>query len=163
MEFVPAASAALPVDAFSAVTLTRPLCVLLRPSYVSWVPCVCLDAAERCCSWTCRARAQAPAQRACSTFRTASTITMRTKPNRNPARTGACSAFVQYFQDHQDQYNAPDDQFRTLADAAPYPSGACCAAARRFVGQKCSCDGPTLGNAQQARPRRRAIWPSPGC
>lgn len=58
---------------------------------------------------------------------------------------------MQYFQDHQDQYNAPDDQFRTLANNAPYPSEACCAAAKQFVGQKCSCDGPTLGNAQQAR------------
>ena len=67
------------------------------------------------------------------------------------ACAGACSAFVQYFQDHQDQYNAPDDQFRTLANNAPYPSEACCAAAKQFVGQKCSCDGPTLGNAQQAR------------
>ncbi|KAK9839616.1 hypothetical protein WJX81_001060 [Elliptochloris bilobata] len=65
-------------------------------------------------------------------------------------KNGACSAFVQYFQDHQDQYNAPDDQFRTLAYNAPSPSAACCAAANQFVGQKCSCDGPTLGNAQQA-------------
>ncbi len=69
------------------------------------------------------------------------------------ARAGACSAFVQYFQDHQDQANAPDQQFRQLAYSAPYPSQACCAAAQQFVSQKCSCDGPTLGNAQQARAR----------
>lgn len=64
---------------------------------------------------------------------------------------GACSAFVQYFTDHQDQYNAPEDQFRQLAYNAPAPSGACCAAANQFVGQKCSCDSTLLGNAGQAR------------
>ena len=63
---------------------------------------------------------------------------------------GACSAFVQYFTDHQDQYNAPEDQFRQLAYNAPAPSGACCAAANQFVGQKCSCDSTLLGNAGQA-------------
>jgi hypothetical protein len=78
------------------------------------------------------------------------------------ARAGACSAFVQYFQDHQDQANAPDQQFRQLAYNAPYPSQACCAAAQQFVSQKCSCDGPTLGNAQQARARRPAPWWSLG-
>ena len=78
------------------------------------------------------------------------------------ARAGACSAFVQYFQDHQDQANAPDQQFRQLAYSAPYPSQACCAAAQQFVSQKCSCDGPTLGNAQQARARRLTAFCSLG-
>ena len=58
---------------------------------------------------------------------------------------------MQYFQDHQDQYNAPDDQFRRLAYGAPAPSGACCAAANQFVGQKCSCDSTLLGNAGQVQ------------
>ena len=64
---------------------------------------------------------------------------------------GACSQFVQYFRDHQDKYNAPDQEFRQLAYNAPAPSGACCAAANQFVGQKCSCDGPLLGNADRVR------------